>query len=113
MNKEQQISGGISSFTLHILAMALMLCDHLWATLFPAQEWLTCIGRIAFPIFAFMIAEGYFHTSNVKKYIARLLIFAIVSEVPFDLLYGSTVIYPFHQNVLWTFLIALLAIVLI
>ncbi|MGN0505740.1 MAG: TraX family protein [Lachnospiraceae bacterium] len=113
MNKEQQISGGISSFTLHILAMALMLCDHLWATLFPAQEWLTCIGRIAFPIFAFMIAEGYFHTSNVKKYITRLLIFAIVSEVPFDLLYGSTVIYPFHQNVLWTFLIALLAIVLI
>ncbi|MGM9661498.1 MAG: TraX family protein [Oscillospiraceae bacterium] len=106
-------SRGISSFTLHILAMALMLCDHLWATLFPAQEWLTCVGRMAFPIFAFMIAEGYFRTSNVRKYMGRLLIFAILSEVPFNLLYGSSVIYPFHQNVLWTFLLALLSMALI
>ena len=104
---------GISSFTLHILAMTLMLCDHLWATLFPAQEWLTCIGRMAFPIFAFMIVEGYSHTSNVRKYILRLFAFAIISEVPFNLIYGSSVIFPFHQNVLWTFLIALLSINLI
>lgn len=100
---------GISSFSLHILAMALMLCDHLWATLFPAQEWLTCIGRMAFPIFSFMIVEGYLHTSNVHKYMCRMLIFAIISEVPFNLIYGSSLIYPFHQNVLWTFLIALLS----
>ncbi|MGN0313004.1 MAG: TraX family protein [Lachnospiraceae bacterium] len=104
---------GISSFTLHILAMGLMLCDHLWATLFPAQEWLTCIGRIAFPIFAFMIVEGYFHTSNIRKYMGRLLIGAIISEIPFNLVMGSSIIYPFHQNVLWTFLIALLSILLI
>ena len=104
---------GISSFSLHILAMILMLCDHLWATLFPAQEWMTCIGRVAFPIFAFMIVEGFFHTANVRKYISRLFIFAIVSEIPFNLIYGSSPIYPFHQNVLWTFLIALLSITLI
>lgn len=109
----QQKFKGISSFTLHILAMMLMLCDHLWATLFPAQEWLTCIGRIAFPIFAFMIAEGYFHTSNVRKYLLRLLVAAIISEVPFNLIYGSSAFYPFHQNVLWTFLIALLSVALI
>ena len=72
---------GISSFSLHILAMILMLCDHLWATLFPAQEWMTCIGRVAFPIFAFMIVEGFFHTANVRKYISRLFIFAIVSDL--------------------------------
>jgi len=42
---------GIDSFTLHILAMLFMLCDHLWATLFPAQEWMTCVGRLAFPIY--------------------------------------------------------------
>lgn len=104
---------GISSFTLHILAMSLMLCDHLWATLLPAQEWLTCIGRIAFPIFAFMIVEGYFHTSNIRKYMRRLLIGAIISEIPFNLVMGSSIIYPFHQNVLWTFLIALLSITFI
>lgn len=44
----------ISAAALHILAMTLMLMDHLWATLLPAQEWLTCAGRLAFPIFAFM-----------------------------------------------------------
>lgn len=104
---------GISSFSLHILAMTFMLCDHLWATLFPAQEWMTCIGRMAFPIFAFMIVEGFFHTTNVCKYISRLFIFAVISEVPFNLIYGSSFIYPFHQNVIWTFLIALLCITLI
>ena len=51
----------ISTAALHIIAMLFMLMDHLWATLLPAQEWLTCVGRIAFPIFAFMSVEGYFH----------------------------------------------------
>ena len=82
---------GIDSFTLHILAMLFMLCDHLWATLFPAQEWMTCVGRLAFPIFAFMIAEGCYYTSNVKKYMLRLFLFAIISEIPFNLIMGSSV----------------------
>lgn len=104
---------GIDSFTLHILAMLFMLCDHLWATLFPAQEWMTCVGRLAFPIFAFMIAEGCYYTSNVKKYMLRLFLFAIISEIPFNLIMGSSVFYPFHQNVLWTFLLGVLSIQII
>lgn len=100
----------ISAAMLHILAMALMLMDHLWATLFPAQEWLTCAGRLAFPIFAFMIVEGYFHTHNFKKYALRLLLFAVLSEVPFDLMYGGTWFYPVHQNVIWTLLMGLIGI---
>ena len=104
---------GIDSFTLHILAMLFMLCDHLWATLFPAQEWLTCIGRLAFPIFACMIAEGCYYTSNVKKYLQRLFIFALISEIPFNLIMGSSVVYLFHQNVLWTFLLGVLSIQII
>ncbi len=103
----------ISSFGLHVLAMAFMLCDHMWATLFPSAEWLTCVGRIAYPIFAFMTAEGYVHTHDLRKYMLRLLFWAAVTEIPFNLMYGESLFYPFHQNVLWTFLISLLMIFLI
>ncbi len=100
----------LSSFALHIIAMVLMLSDHLWATVVPGQAWMTWLGRISYPIFAFMIVEGYFYTSDIRKYMKRLLVFALLSEIPFNLMYSSSVIYPFHQNVLWTFLIALLCL---
>ena len=103
----------ISSAGLHILAMAFMLCDHMWAMLFPAQEWLTCAGRIAFPIFAFLLAEGCRRTSDRRRYFLRLLVWAVLSEIPFNLMYGGSIFYPFHQNVLWTFLISLALISLI
>ena len=104
---------GISSFVLHIAAMLFMLCDHVWAILLFDVTPLAYIGRIAFPIFAFMLAEGFFHTKNHKKYLLRLLIFAVISEIPFNLLVGSGVFYLTHQNVLWTFLIALCAMMLL
>ena len=100
----------LSAAALHILAMVLMLMDHLWATLLPAQDWLTCAGRLAFPIFAFMAVEGYFHTHSFRKYALRLALFAVLSEVPFDLMYGGTWFYPVHQNVIWTLLLGLLGI---
>ena len=99
-----KIKTDLSSFSLHILAMALMLCDHLWATVVPGSDWLTNIGRLAFPIFAFMTVEGYFHTRDLKNYVLRRLGFAIVSEIPVNLMIGSRLFYPVHQNVLWTFL---------
>lgn len=103
----------VSSAMLHILGMTFMLLDHMWATITPGHAWMTCLGRIAFPIFAFMIVEGFYHTHNLKKYMLRLLIAAIISEIPFNLMYGSQWIYPYHQNVLWTFLVALGIICLI
>ena len=99
-----------TSFSLHVMAMAFMLCDHLWATFMTNQEWMTCVGRVAYPIFAFMIVEGYFHTRNLKAYVKRLFLFALLSEIPFNLVLGSRLFYPIHQNVLFTFLIGIFLI---
>ena len=101
-----------TSAGLHILAMVLMLLDHMWATVMTGSEWMTCVGRIAFPIFAFMVAEGYTHTRDVKKYMKRMLLWAVITELPFNLMTGGW-FNPLHQNVLWTFLIALYGLSLI
>ena len=105
--------GGLTSNMLRILAMAFMICDHLWAKVVPGNDWMTYVGRLTFPIFAFMISEGFIHTSNLKKYIFRLLGFALISEIPFNLFYGGSWFYPYHQNVMFTLLFGLLAIMLI
>lgn len=80
----------ITSSGLHMIAMAFMFCDHIGKTLFPTAEWLVCIGRMAFPIFAFMIVEGYFHTHSLKNYIKRIAIGAVCSEIPFNLMVGKS-----------------------
>lgn len=109
MNK----SFGISSSTLHIVAMILMLCDHICMTLLNNQVWLHLIGRSAFPIFAFMAVEGYYHTKNLKKYLLRLFIFALIAEVPFDLMCAGIFFHPFQQNALWTYILGILGILVI
>ena len=98
----------LTSAGLHLLAMGLMLCDHLWATFFLQAGWLTCLGRLAFPIFAFLLAEGFRQTKNRKNYLLRLFFWALVSEIPFNLMYSGQVFYPVHQNVLWIFCLSLL-----
>ena len=98
---------------LKIIAMVCMLIDHLWATVVPGNMWMTCVGRIAFPVFAFQVAEGYAHTKNFKKYLLRMLLFAVISELPYNLMAGGYWFSPFGQNVMFTFCLALLLIRLI
>ena len=100
---------GLTAAHLRILALFLMLLDHLWATVVPGNDWMTYVGRMAFPIFAFQAAEGYHHTHDFKGYCKRLALFALVSEIPFNLMIFSSPIFPFHQNVMLTLLLGLLA----
>lgn len=75
----------MTSFILKIIAVISMLFDHLGDALFGHLTFFNVIGRVAFPIFAFQISQGYLHTKNLKKYFLRLAIFAIVSQIPFYL----------------------------
>ena len=107
MMQQTKTRGCLNSLTLKLLAMALMLCDHLWATVLPGLGWLTALGRLAFPIFAFQAAEGFRQTHDRRKYLRRMFLFALLSEIPFNYLYYSSPVFPFHQNVMFTFCIAL------
>ncbi len=102
----------ITSFVLHIFAMATMLLDHIFHSGLVDITWFTCVGRLAFPIFAFMIAEGFHYTKSRKKYALRMLIFAAVTEIPFNLVVSGKLIYLPHQNVMWTFLLSILLLTL-
>lgn len=102
-------SRGLDGGTLKGIAAALMLTDHVGAILLPEVPVLRCVGRLAFPIFAFFIAEGYAHTRNFGRYFRRLAILAVVSELPFNLENGA-VFDPARQNVLFTFCLALLTL---
>ena len=94
----------LNGFHLKLIAICTMFIDHMGHTLFPGVMWLRCIGRIAFPIFCFLIAEGCVYTHDRKKYALRLLVFALLSEIPFNLMTGGRVWNPYDQNVLWTLL---------
>lgn len=96
---------------LKLIAVFCMLLDHIGYAIFPEVTALRAIGRLAFPIFAFLVAEGMKHTSNWKKYVLRLFVFAIISEIPFDLLTSGKVIDLSSQNVLFTMLFGALAVV--
>lgn len=125
---------GISSSTLKLIAITAMLIDHIGAVvlepvvmqsgtinlasgnipgLFIVDMFLRLvIGRIAFPIFCFMLVEGFQRTSNVYKYAIRLLGFAVLSEIPFDLAVNGSWMDNSYQNVFFTLFFGLLVMIL-
>ncbi len=107
METNTAVRRGLRASDIKIFAMICMLLDHLWATVVPGNLWMTCVGRLAFPVFAFQIAEGYRKTSDLRAYVKRLLFWAVVTEIPFNLMTGGGIFNPFHQNVLWTMLLGL------
>lgn len=108
----------LSGSALKWIAISTMFIDHLAAGIL--LRWLRTnwtdegyrmytlmrgIGRIAFPIFCFLLTEGFFHTRDRKKYALRLGAFALISEVPFDLLFNGQVLENGYQNVFFTLFI--------
>ncbi|HHX11665.1 MAG TPA: hypothetical protein GX731_02500 [Clostridiales bacterium] len=105
----------MSSFGLKLIAIITMLIDHIGAVFITPNTTsyliFRSIGRLAFPIFVFLLVEGFHHTRDAKKYLTRLGIFALLSEIPFDLaFYGE--FHMGHQNIFFTLFLGLLLIML-
>ena len=80
---------GISQEGLKVLACLTMLIDHIGAIFFPYYRWMRIIGRLSFPLYCFLLAEGVHYTRNPVKYGLRLLLTAILVEFPYDLLFSG------------------------
>lgn len=98
MNKRQ-----LSQESLKTIACITMLLDHVGATFLP-NIGLRCVGRIAFPIYCFLLAEGVHYTKDAKRYALRLGTGALLSEIPFDILFFGSVTL-LHQSVMITLLL--------
>lgn len=90
---------------LKIIGIVTMLIDHVGLFFLDNFVWFRIIGRISYPIFAFFIAEGMKYTKNRKKYVLTILIFALITQIPYMFLIGF-----YNLNVLFTFLLAMLSI---
>ena len=100
----------MSSFVLKLLAMISMAIDHTGALLFPGNEVLRLIGRIAFPIYCFLLAEGFVYTSSRRRYLIRMAVWSVISEPVFDFAFYRTWWEPAYQNVFFTLFLGLTAL---
>ena len=99
---------GFSQESLKLIACLTMLLDHIGLVFFPGSV-LRDIGRLSFPVFCFLLSEGFYHTRSRGCYALRLLGAMLLSELPFDLAFFGRV-YWGHQNVMLTLLLGFLAV---
>lgn len=112
---------GISAAVLKWIAVISMVIDHFACAVYPYLEGrdmevyqvLRGIGRIAFPIYCYLLVEGFFYTKNVWKYLRNLLLFAAVSEIPFNMAVFGHVLYPQGQNVYCSLALGICAMMLL
>ena len=104
----------MTAFTLKMIAIISMVLDHVKYAIPQTNSILTSyLGRLAFPIFSFLISEGFVHTHNRGKYILRILIFAIISQLPFYFFSHNLSHSKANLNILFTFEFALIGLYLI
>lgn len=96
----------ISQEALKLIACVTMLLDHIGATILPSVT-LRIIGRVSFPIYCFLLAEGIVHTRDPKRYGMRLALGAVLAEVPYELLFYGKLTF-LHQSVMVTLLLGFL-----
>lgn len=90
-----------------------MIIDHIGAIFFPEQYVFRKIGRIAFPIFAFLVTDSLIYTRNKVKYLQRLFVFGLISEIPFDLAFGNPIFELSLNNVMFTLLLGAICILIV
>lgn len=100
----------MSALTLKIIALVTMIIDHIGAIFFPQFIWIRYIGRISFPIYAFLLAQGFIHTHSRTKYAIRLFIFGIISEVPHDLAFHHEILDTNGLNIMFELFLGVLAL---
>ena len=106
--KEISLSGD----ALKIIACSTMLIDHVGRLFFPTENIWVIIGRIAFPLFAFLIAVGFIHTKNVFSYMQRLFWFGVIAQIP-HILFMYYAGLPYKFNILFTLLFGVTALYVI
>ena len=97
----------LSQDSLKAIACVSMLLDHIGAVFLP-WPWLRILGRLAFPIYCFLLCEGRRHTRSLHRYLLRLGVVGLLAEIPFDLLFYGELTFV-HQNVMFTLILGLLA----
>ncbi|WP_317366816.1 TraX family protein [uncultured Tyzzerella sp.] len=100
----------MTSFNLKIIALITMFIDHIGSVIFPNHFYIRFIGRLAFPIYAFLISEGLKNTSNIKNYVKDLFILALISELFYDICFNTSINLFYNTNTVYTLFLASISI---
>lgn len=98
----------LNSYHLKLIALITMMVDHFGVIFYPDLILFRIIGRVAFILYAFMLVEGFFLTHDLRQYAVKLLFWAVVSEVPYDIVFYNEVFTLQHQNIFFTLLLGLM-----